>query len=103
MDDYKYVFISQPEGWFGPKVRMNFPQIYNVRLDPFERSGAQTSPPSLMEFFAHEFWRFVYVQQEVGKLAQSAIQFPPMQKPASFNLEAVKAQVDAQVAAHMSE
>ncbi|HTJ26510.1 MAG TPA: arylsulfatase [Candidatus Limnocylindria bacterium] len=100
--DYKYVFIDQPEGWFGPKEHANWPQIYNLRLDPFERSGPQTSPPSLMNFFAHEFWRFVYVQQEVAKLAASAIDFPPMQKPASFNLEAVKAQVDAHMTSHVS-
>ncbi|HEV7180486.1 MAG TPA: arylsulfatase, partial [Candidatus Baltobacteraceae bacterium] len=100
IDDYKYVFISQPEGWFGPKEKANFPMIFNLRLDPFERSDARNSPPSLMNFFAHEFWRFVYVQQEVGKLAKTAIDFPPMQKPASFNLEAVKAAIEEHMAAH---
>ena len=42
----------------------------------------------------YEFWRFVFVQQEVAKLAQTAIEFPPMQKGASFNLEAVKEQIE---------
>ncbi|HZV93475.1 MAG TPA: hypothetical protein VFF72_09670, partial [Caldimonas sp.] len=46
-------------------------------------------------WFAYEFWRFVLVQEQVGKLAQTAIDFPPMQKGASFNLEAVKAQIEA--------
>ena len=46
-----------------------------------------------------EFWRFQFVQQEVAKLAQTAIEFPPMQKGASFNLEAVKAQIDKAIAA----
>ena len=46
-----------------------------------------------MQWFKFEFWRFVYVQQEIGKLAQTAIEFPPMQKGASFNLEAVKDQI----------
>jgi len=32
-------------------------------------------------------WRFVVVQQLVGKLAPSAIEFPPMQAPESFNLD----------------
>ena len=35
----------------------------------------------------YEFWRGVFVQQEVAKLGQTAIDFPPMQKGASFNLE----------------
>jgi arylsulfatase len=37
--------------------------------------------------------------QEVAKLGQTAIDFPPMQKGASFNLEAVKAQVEKAIAA----
>jgi arylsulfatase len=34
------------------------------------------------------------VQQKVAELAKTAIEFPPMQAPASFNLDAVKVQVD---------
>jgi arylsulfatase len=37
----------------------------------------------------------VFVQQQVFRFAQSFVEFPPMQKPASFNLEAIKAQVKA--------
>ena len=51
-------------------------------------------------WFAYEFWRFVFAQQEVAKLAQTAIDFPPMQQGASFNLAAVKAQIDQAIAAH---
>jgi hypothetical protein len=36
-----------------------------------------------------------FVQKEVADVARSAIEYPPMQKGASFNLEAVKA-----IAAH---
>jgi arylsulfatase len=49
------------------------------------------------DFYAREFWRFVSVQQEVGKLALTAIDYPPMQDPASFNLEAVKKQIEAAI------
>ena len=50
-------------------------------------------------WFLYEFWRFVFVQQEVGKAAQSFIEFPPMQKGASFNMAAVKAQIEEAIAA----
>ena len=43
--------------------------------------------------------RFVLVQEVVGKLAQTAIDFPPMQPGASFNLEAIKAQIQKAMAA----
>jgi len=51
-------------------------------------------------WFVYEFWRFQFVQQEVAKVAQTAIEFPPMQPGASFNLEAVKAQIEKARAAH---
>jgi hypothetical protein len=46
------------------------------------------------DFMAREFWRFVLVQKYVGELAQTAIDFPPMQAPASFNIQAVKEKVE---------
>jgi hypothetical protein len=47
-----------------------------------------------------DFWRFVQVRQTLAALAQTAIDFPPMQAPASFNLEAVKAQADEVMKTH---
>jgi hypothetical protein len=39
------------------------------------------------------------VQQVVGQAAQSLIEFPPMQKGASFNMSAVKEQIQKAMAA----
>lgn len=94
LDDYKYRFIDQPTGWLGGTVQLDWPILTNLRLDPFERAGMPAGALGSLEysnFFMHEFWRFVYVQQEVEALAQSFIEFPPMQKGASFNMEEVKA------------
>jgi hypothetical protein len=41
------------------------------------------------------FWRFVFVEQQVEKLAMTAIEFPPMQSGARFNLDAVQAKIEA--------
>ncbi len=49
------------------------------------------------DFYAREFWRFVEVQEQVAKLAKTAIEYPPMQDPASFNLEAVKKKIEKMV------
>ena len=92
VDDFKYRFVDQPNGWFGGTVKPDIPILVNLRLDPFERTGF-TGSVEYFQWFKYEFWRFVYVQQEVAKLAQTAIEFPPMQKGASFNLEAVKDQI----------
>jgi arylsulfatase len=90
--DFKYRFIDQPNGWLGGTVKPDWPILVNLRLDPFERTGIGRSL-NYYSWFAYEFWRFVFVQQQVAKFAQTFSEFPPMQKPASFNLEAIKAQV----------
>jgi len=98
--DYKYRFIDQPGGWLGDKIKPEVPAIINLRLDPFERTGFPenlTKNGSLQywEWYKYEFWRFVLVQDVVEKLAMTAIEFPPMQKGASFNLDAVKQKIAA--------
>jgi arylsulfatase A-like enzyme len=97
IDDFKYTFLDQPDGWFGPKVHLDWPGIVNLRLDPFEKMGLQQSLFAA-DWWAFEFWRFVFVQQEVAKLAQTALDFPPMQPGASFNLSEVKAKIEKAMA-----
>ena len=110
IDDFKYQFYQQPLGWPGPKTTTDMPLIYNIRQDPFERTpsiNAETlnnlGGGYMNDFYAREFWRFVSVQQAVGELVKTAIDFPPMQAPASFNLEAVKAQVDEVIKNHAGQ
>ena len=40
------------------------------------------------------------MQEVVGKAAQTLIDYPPMQKGASFNMEAVKEHIAKAIAAH---
>ena len=106
IDDYKYRFTDQPNGWLGGTVKVDWPILVNLRLDPFERTGMPDGKGGSLAFynwFAYEFWRFVFVQQEVGKAAQTFIEFPPMQKGASFNLEAVKAQIEKTIASRRGD
>jgi len=103
VNDFKYRFTDQPGGWLGATVKVDWPILTNLRLDPYERTGMfngkDNGSINYYNWFAYEFWRFVLVQQVVGKLAQTAIDFPPMQPGASFNLEAVKAQIQKAMAA----
>ena len=92
IDDFKYRFVDQPNGWFGGTVKPSWPILTNLRLDPYERSGIKDSI-NYYQWFAFEFWRFVYAQQVLAKEAQTFLDYPPMQKGASFNLEALKAQL----------
>ena len=101
IDNFKYQFYQQPWGWPGEKLTTDMPTIVNLRQDPFERTPATRGESTnnmgggyLNDFYAREFWRFVVVQDAVAKLAQTALEFPPMQAPASFNLSAIKAKID---------
>jgi arylsulfatase len=38
-DDFKYRFTDQPNGWFGGTVKVDWPILVNLRLDPFERTN----------------------------------------------------------------
>jgi arylsulfatase A-like enzyme len=101
--DFKYRFTDQPNGWFGATVKVDFPIIVNLRLDPLERTSNFNQSIFAANWWGNEFWRGVFVQQEVEKLGQTAIDFPPMQKGASFNLEAVKEQIMKAIKGHSGE
>ena len=83
------------------------PVMVNIRQDPFERTPSiRGQSPNVSafgygnDFYAREFWRFVQVQQYVAKLAETALDYPPMQDPASFNLDAVKRKIEALMKDH---
>lgn len=102
INDYKYRFTDQPSGWLGGTVKLDWPILSNLRLDPFERMGLPSGTNGSFAYYnwyLFEFWRYQFVQKEVAKLAATAIEYPPMQKGASFNLEAVKEQITKAMAA----
>jgi arylsulfatase len=110
MDDFKFQFFQQPWGWPGEKTTTDMPTIVNIRQDPFERTPSTRGQSLndqgggyLNDFYARQFWRFVMVQKAVAQLAATAVDYPPMQAPASFNLESVKRQVEEKIKAHEGE
>jgi hypothetical protein len=88
-------------------VKVDWPILTNLRLDPYERTGMYNGKDNgsiaYYNWFVTEFWRFVLVQQVVGQAAQSLIEFPPMQKGASFNMSAVKEQIQKAMAAQAGQ
>jgi arylsulfatase len=70
--------------WQEPMVTLRLPKLFNLRSDPFERADH--------EGMGYQRWRidraFVLVpaQTYVVSWLQSFRDFPPRQKPGSFNL-----------------
>jgi transposase len=46
-DDWKFWLIDQPDGRLAETVKLDWPVLSNLRLDPFERRGRIQSPPAL--------------------------------------------------------
>ncbi|HTO08939.1 MAG TPA: arylsulfatase [Myxococcota bacterium] len=87
--------IQEHEGigvWRYPFTNLRTPMLINLRADPFERGP---------ESFEYEAWFFnrafvvVPAQALVGKWIGSFKEFPPRQKPASFNLDEVMQKMSA--------
>ena len=99
-DNYKYTFITQPEGWIGPKVYPNMPILTNLRQDPFERmnwpaKGFSEGSIAYWDVFKHEMWRFQIPGKIIAEYVPTLIAYPPMQAGASFNLDDLKQKVEA--------
>ncbi len=73
--------------WQEPLVTLRFPKLFNLRRDPFERADWESG--------AYETWRFERIflltpgAAYVGQFLASFKEFPPRQKPGSFNLDRV--------------
>jgi len=93
--DYKLQFAVQRafqmNVWAEPLVKLRVPHVFSLRRDPFERA----------DFNSNTYWDWVVdhvpllylCQAVVAQHIESFAKFPPRQKPASFNLDAVLAQV----------
>ena len=93
---------SRKAGWAKRPI-LDVPYITNLRLDPFERmgwpnNGTKEGAQQYFDWFKFQFWRFVFVQQVMGKELQTFLEYPPMQRGASFNLDAVKAEMAKRMA-----
>ena len=89
--DYKLTFevqrAFQMNVWAEPMVKLRVPHIFHLRRDPFERA----------DYNSNTYWNWVVdhipqlyeCQAIVASQIQNFIKYPPRQKAASFNLDAV--------------
>jgi len=103
-DDWKYTFLTQPQGWIGVVERPNMPRLTNLRQDPYERMGwpengfAQGSI-AYWDSFKHEMWRFQVASQIIAQNIPSFVEYPPMQAGAGFSTGDLKEKVEALISA----
>jgi arylsulfatase A-like enzyme len=91
-NDWKVTFLKQnAEGlrvWQQPFEVLRAPLITNLRMDPFERAFAEDAMGFQRWYLEHMF-AIAPAAAYVGQWLQSFREFPPRQKPGSFNLDRV--------------
>jgi arylsulfatase len=90
-DDWKLVYREQRahyfDAWAEPPVKLRIPKLFNLRRDPFER--ADTDSNNYRHWWIRHAFMLLVANECAEELLKSFIDFPPRQKPASFNLEQV--------------
>jgi len=90
-NNYKITFLKQEaEGidvWLNPYTALRAPMLCNLRMDPFERAEHESIGYST--WWVDHMFMFAPAGAYVGQWLQSFRDFPPRQKPGSFNLDRV--------------
>jgi arylsulfatase len=93
--DYKFnLAIQRAETmklWAEPFVKLRVPYIVNLRRDPFEKALSNSN--TYWDWMVDHIPQMYVMQAVVASEIDGFAKFPPRQKPASFNLDAVLAQV----------
>ena len=79
--------------WAEPFVKLRVPHIMNLRRDPFER--AEFNSNTYWDWMVDHVPQMYLMQAVVASEIENFVKFPPRQKPASFNLDAVLQQVQS--------
>ena len=82
--------------WQRPFVKLRMPMMTNLRMDPFEI--AQDVSIDYGRWYLEHLFELAPAATYVGQWMQSFREFPPRQKPGSFNLDRVMEQINGQPA-----
>ena len=96
-DNWKISFMRQDahglDVWRQPYVSLRIPMVTNLRMDPFER--AEYESIDYDHWYINHAFVIVPAGGYVGQWLQSFREFPPRQKPGSFNLDRVMEAITA--------
>jgi arylsulfatase len=90
-DQWKICFLEQRAHginvWQEPFVELRLPKLFNLRSDPFERADHEAIDYG--RWRAERMFAFAPAAAYVSRWLESFREFPPRQKPGSFNLDRV--------------
>jgi arylsulfatase A-like enzyme len=90
-NNWKISFLKQNASgvqvWAQPFEELRMPLVCNIRMDPFERAADEAI--GYGQWMAERMFVFAPAGAYVAQWMQSFREFPPRQKPGSFNLDRV--------------
>lgn len=90
--DWKITFLAQKEEglkvWQTPFEHLRAPLLTNLRMDPFERAEKENAM-GYQRWYVEHMFAIMPAAAYVTQWLQSFKEFPPRQKPGSFNLDHV--------------
>ena len=90
-NNWKITFLRQDahgvDVWTQPYTTLRAPMLANLRMDPFERAWDESI--GYDKWWVDHMFVFAPAGAYVGQWLQSFREFPPRQKPGSFNLDNV--------------
>jgi arylsulfatase len=103
--DWKLVFAEQRATstgvWAEPMVKLRLPMIFSLRRDPFERASFNSNV--YYDWMIDHVPQLYQCQALVAAQIQNYVKYPPRQKAASFNLDAVMRQLGPAIAAEKAK
>jgi arylsulfatase A-like enzyme len=94
--NWKAVFFEQKtpgtlDIWGEPFTPRRVPLLFNLRMDPYERS--QITSNSYYAWSLHKLYMLFGAQAIAAEFVATFKDFPPRQKPQSFNLDQIMEQL----------
>jgi arylsulfatase A-like enzyme len=95
-DDWKFVFCEQKtpgtlDIWGEPLTCRRMPKLYNLRMDPYERADITSN--TYYDWVLNKGFLMVGAQAIAAEFVATFKEFPPIQRPQSFNLDQIIAQL----------
>ncbi len=96
-NEWKAVFLENRgqafEVWREPFTELRVPLLFNLRRDPFEK--AQHNSNTYNDWFLDRVFVLAPMQRVAGQFLMTMLEYPPSQKPGSFNLEGIQKKLEA--------
>ncbi|CAB3867311.1 arylsulfatase [Achromobacter piechaudii] len=105
-NNWKAVFCEQraPGGfdvWKDPFVCLRVPKLFNLRMDPYERADVVSN--QYYDWLVKNDYLPLMASMKAAEFLQTFVEWPPSQRPASFSVDQVEAEVDRKVEQYFEE